>query len=619
MATLALPRRDTAAATPAPHRPEKPRWERPALLLLLAGTAVLYLWNLGASGYANSFYAAAVQAGATSWKAMFFGALDGSSFITVDKPPASLWVMALSGRIFGFNAWSMLVPQALEGVASVALLYAAVRRWSGPAAGLLAGAALALTPAAALMFRFNNPDALLTLLLVAAAYGTVRALERASTGWLLLAGTALGFGFLTKMLQAFLVLPALALVYLIAAPTSSPRRLVQLAGAGLAVIVSAGWWVAVAELWPASSRPYIGGSTNNSVLELTFGYNGLGRIFGGDGPGGGSGPGGGPGAGGNVGFGGAAGLTRMFGEAFGAQISWLLPAALIALVAGLWLAGRAPRTDRFRASTLLWGGWLLVNGLVFSYMQGIVHPYYSVVLAPPIAALVAVTGVRLWRGRDGWFARVVLAVMVAGTGIWAYVLLRRTPDWHPELRYLVVVGSVLATSALLLGVASVPRIGAVVAGVALFAALAGTAAYAVETVATVHNGPIPNVGPASAGDGFMGRGGPGAPEGADSALVALLKSTDNTWAAATMGSQEAASLQLASGRPVMAMGGFSGGDPAPSLAQFQAYAAAGKIHYFIAGGGVAGPGDSGSIATWVQANFTATTVGGQTVYDLTSH
>jgi 4-amino-4-deoxy-L-arabinose transferase-like glycosyltransferase len=194
------------------------------LIALLLLTAVAYLWDLSASGYANSFYAAAVQAGTKSWKAMFFGSIDSSNFITVDKPPASLWVMELSGRIFGFSSWSMLVPQALEGVAAVGLLYAAVKRWFGSGAGLAAGAMFALTPVAALMFRFNNPDALLVLTLVASAYCLTRALERAGTRWILATGVMIGVAFLAKMGQAFLVLPAYALVYMVAAPTGVRRR-----------------------------------------------------------------------------------------------------------------------------------------------------------------------------------------------------------------------------------------------------------------------------------------------------------------------------------------------------------------------------------------------------------
>ena len=261
----------------------QPRWVRPALLALLAATAVLYLWGLGSAGWANNYYAAAAQAGTQDWKAWLFGSLDSGNAITVDKPPAALWVMGLSGRLFGFNAFTMLLPQALMGVGAVALLYAAVRRCSGPAAGLIAGAVLALTPVAALMFRYNNPDALLVLLLVAAAYCMVRATETASTRWIALAGCAIGFAFLTKMLQAFLVVPGFALVFLIAAPGSMWRRIGKLLIGAVAMIASAGWYVALVSLWPADSRPYIGGSTDNNLLQLALGYNGIERVVGGDG------------------------------------------------------------------------------------------------------------------------------------------------------------------------------------------------------------------------------------------------------------------------------------------------------------------------------------------------
>ena len=284
---------------PAEHpRPDRPRWVRPALLTLLAVTAALYLWGLGAAGWANEYYAAAVQAGTQNWKALLFGSIDPGNAITVDKPPAALWVMGLSGRIFGFGTLSMLVPQALMGVASVALVYGAVRRAGGYGAGLLAGAVLALTPVAALMFRFNNPDALLVLLLVVAGYCVTRALDGASTRWVALAGTAVGFAFLAKLLQALLITPALALVVLVAMPGSVRQRLRDLVVGLVAMLVSAGWYLALVSLWPRDSRPYIGGSTDNSLLQLALGYNGLGRVFGGDGnPGGDSveGPGDAPG------------------------------------------------------------------------------------------------------------------------------------------------------------------------------------------------------------------------------------------------------------------------------------------------------------------------------------
>ena len=645
-------------------------WARPALLVLLVATGVLYLWNLSINGYANSFYAAAAQAGSHSWKAWFFGSLDAGNSITVDKPPASLWVSGLSARIFGFNSWSVLAPQALEGVAAVGLLYAAVRRVSGTIAGLVAGALLALTPAATLMFRFDNPDALLTLLLVAAGYFVVRALESAGARWLVLAGTALGFAFLTKMLQGFLVLPALALVYLVAAPTGLGRRVRQLLLAGVALVVSAGWWVAIVTLWPAASRPYIGGSTNNSVLQLVFGYNGFSRIFGQDGGSGGSGGMNGGAAGSS--FGGATGLTRLLGSEMGNEISWLLPAAIVALVAGLIVTRRSARTDKTRAALLLWGGWLIVTAAVFSYMQGIVHPYYTVALAPAIAAVVATGGHALWIRRDSLVARIGLAATIVAGSVWTFVLLNRVASWHPELRYIVAVLAAVAVVGVLVAPRVLGRLAVVVLAAAVLSGSIGSAAFAIATTTSSRTGSIPSVGPSAAGSVAAGMGGPGAgggnrlagggnapsgdgntPSGTggmapgdangtspmngspggsaggstSSDLVAALEKTMSTWSAATAGDMSAAQLEIDSGTSVMAIGGWSGSDPSPTLAQFEKYVAEGKIHYFIAGGqsgqgGAGGPQGGGDVASqitsWVESHFTATTIGGQTVYDLTS-
>ena len=417
------------------RRPEDPSWARPALLALLAATAVLYLVGLSRNGWANAFYAAAVQAGTKSWKAFFFGSFDAANFITVDKPPASLWVMEISARIFGLNSWSLLVPQALEGVATVGVLYATVRRWFGPAAGLIAGAVLALTPVATLMFRYDNPDALLVLLLVLAAYAISRAVESGRTRWLALTGALLGFGFLTKMLQAFLVLPVFALVYLIAGPPRLGRRIWQLLVGGAAVVVAAGWWVGIVMLTPAADRPYVAGSTDNNILQLTFGYNGLGRLTGNE-----TGSVG-PTTRSTAAFGGPAGLTRLFSSTMGSQASWLIPAALIGLVALLWLSRRSPRTDRTRAAALVWGGWLVLTGLVFSYMSGIIHPYYTIALAPAIGALTGIAAVTLWRIRDRMAARLTLTAMLAATAAWAWVLLGRSPGWYPWLRMVVVLAA----------------------------------------------------------------------------------------------------------------------------------------------------------------------------------
>jgi len=622
-----------AALTAGDLPPGRPRWERPALLALLAGTAVLYLWGLGSSGWGNDYYAAAAQAGTQDLTAWLFGSHDAGNAITVDKPPAALWVMALSGRLFGFSAFTMLLPQALMGVGAVGFLFAAVRRVGGPGVGLIAGAALALTPVAALMFRFNNPDALLVLLMVAAAYFVVRATENGSTRWMALGGSALGFAFLAKMLQAFLVVPGLALAFLVAAPIGMWQRVWKLMVGAAAMIVSAGWYIALVELWPAGSRPYIGGSSSNSLLQLALGYNGIDRIAGGGQPGGGAGEHGGFGGAGNIFFGGAPGIGRMFGQSMGTEVSWLLPAALIGLIAALWLTRKAGRTDRVRASLLLWGGWLLVTAAVFSFMDGTIHPYYTVALAPAVAALVGISVRELWQIRDRLWSRLVMAAMSAVTGVWAFVLLDRTPDWMPALRWVVLVGSVVVAVMVAAGAQRKGTQIAVLAAGAILFAVAAPAAYAVQTVATAHNGPISTSGP-SKGDAFGlpgggGPGGPGRPGGpggrmADNAALAeLVGGLDNRWAAATIGSMGASSLELKSGASIMAIGGFTGGDNSPTLTQFQHYVANHEIRYFIEGEHFGPPGhrESGAaseITDWVKQNFTAGDVGGSTVYDLTA-
>ncbi|PQP44970.1 glycosyl transferase [Mycolicibacterium austroafricanum] len=620
--------RTTADAEPVAT--ERPRWMWPALLALLGATAVLYLWGLGSAGWANQYYAAAAQAGTQDWKAWLFGSLDAGNAITVDKPPAALWVMALSGRLFGFSPFTMLLPQALMGVASVAVLFAAVRRVSGPGAGLIAGAALAVTPVAALMFRYNNPDALLVLLLVVAAYLTVRAIQTGGTRWMVLVGIVLGFAFLTKMLQAFLVMPGLALAFLVAAPVGLWRRIGTLLTGALAMVATAGSFLAMVSLWPADSRPYIGGSTDNSLLQLALGYNGIQRVMGGEGgPGGGAGapPGGpgGPGGGANLFFGGDPGLGRLFGASMGAEASWLLPAALIGLVAGLWFTRRAPRTCAVRASLLLWGGWVLVTGVVFSFMDGIIHPYYTVALAPGIAALIGICVVELWRGRRHFAPRTTLAVMSAGTGVWAFILLDRTPDWQPWLRWVVLIGSIVAAAVIAVGAHRLGRATAAVAAAAILFGAAAPAAYAIETAGNAHDGPVAMSGPARTDvdlggpPGPGGPGGPGASVADNTELQHLVQATDSRWAAASVGSMVAGELELQTGTSVMAIGGFTGGDNSPTLQQFQDYVADRQVRYFIAGGH-GGPGrnsgSAGDITAWVEQNFAPMDVGGTTVYDL---
>ena len=682
--------------------------QRISLAVLLLATAVLYIWGLSTSGWANSFYSAAAQAGGQNWKAWFFGSLDSGNSITVDKPPASLWVMGLSVRLFGLSSWSILVPQAIMGVLTAWLVFATTRRalrtwtpgsgrplssWSVHNLALFGAAAFALTPVAVLMFRFNNPDALLMLLLTAATYCVVRATETASRRWMVWAGVAIGFAFLTKTLQAFLILPPLALAYLIMAPASWRKRVVDLLAAAAALAVSAGWYIAVFTLTPASMRPYMGGSQTNSFLELAFGYNGLGRLTGDEV---------GSVGGGNGGTWGSIGILRLFTGVSGGMVAWLIPAALVLAVVGVVLLGRRMQdgSAQVRGALIASGGSLLVTGLVFSFMAGIYHDYYTVALTPFIGITLALGAGVAWAHRERAWVRGALAVAAVATGALAVAYTSQAGGVYAVVGWVSLGMLVLAALGFVFG----PRlaVGFTRAAVALsmIGALLSPASYALQTAATAHTGSIVTAGPVTSSMGGRGgggmadggqrgqgngtggtppggtapggtgqgappqggttqggtaqngpgsqRGGPGgASQGStqggsttdgrtggagmgglltgtdvsDELKAALTSaSSDYTWVAATIGSQNAASYQLATNLPVMAIGGFNGSDPSPTLEQFQAYVAQGKIHYFI-GGEMGGRQNGGSeaasdIVAWVEANYEATTIGSTTVYDL---
>jgi 4-amino-4-deoxy-L-arabinose transferase-like glycosyltransferase len=491
------------------------------------------------------------------------------------------------------------------------------------------------------------------------------------------------------MLEAMIVVPALAFAYLVAAPTTFWRRIRDLAVAGAALVMAAGWWVAVVALTPAADRPFVGGSTNNSVLQLAFGYNGLSRITGNRqgrrGPAGPRSPAGPAGAAGQAGrvartlpagvrgfagfaFGGRRGVTRLFGGAWATDAAWLVPAALITLVAGLWLTRRRPRTDPWRAGLLLFGGWMLVSALVFSYAGGIVHEYYTVALVPAVGALAAIGAVTFWRRRSSWVGKTGLSAMVAATGVWSFVLLDRTPSWNPWLRYLLAAATLAGVAAILAGFPTRRRLALAAGALAVAASLLGPAAYSAQSLASgrggalmagpaVARGRLPEalardaaelaerngfafaIGREGGGGGDRGGGGFAAFFGgrggtlpANNPVVARLEADASRyrWVAATTSAPQAAPYELAAGEPLMAIGGFMGSDNAISLPAFQQLVRDKRVHYFIdaglgpgggRGGGLfrgAADSDTAQIASWVTQHFTPETVGGTTLYDLTA-
>ena len=627
---------------------------------LLLFTSIFYLWNLTINGMANSYYAAAAQAASTSWLAWLFGSLDAANFVSVDKPPISMMIMGLFGKLFGFSSWSMLLPHALAGIVTVVLVYLVVRRWYGARAGLIAGAVMALTPAAALMFRFNNPDSFLTLFLTASAYSFLRAFEgNKPVLWLSLAGLFTGITFNTKMLQGLLLLPIMTIIYISFARPKFTTIMWHLGVAGIATIVSTFWWSILVWLTPVASRPWVGSTSDNSIWSLIFSYNGFGRLLGnGGGPGGrpggmmqmgaqaasqtaspaaqamtppigmmdGSfgtgGRGGGPGG---VGFGGETGVLRIFNESFGPNIAWLIPVALISAGLVIWLLRRAPRHNKERIGVLLWLGWLLMHIVIFSMTSGTIHPYYVVAMAPAVAALVGIGAPYIWqahtrRTKVAW----ILPLSIALTTILSIIMLGYSNYW-PWLMWLVMIAGGVATILTLLPLSQTKRLKQIILGLAITAGMAAPIVFSVSTVATAHSGSIPTAGPgASAMSNTNNES-----ARAESTLVSFLLENRHgtTWLAAVNSANESAPIQLSSGQPVMAIGGFNGSDSTLTLSQFKQLVKQGKVRYYVvnsgqgkSGGpsGIGGPGSNSEILTWVKSTGSKVDYGGTqyTVYDL---
>jgi 4-amino-4-deoxy-L-arabinose transferase-like glycosyltransferase len=597
------------------------RWQRYALIAILALGTVLYGWVLWTGSWGNTYYTAAVKSMSLNFTNFLFGSLDPAGVVTIDKPPLSLWPQVLSVRIFGFHSWSVLLPQVVAGVAAIFLLHRTVRMWAGENAALIAAAVFALTPITVMVTRTNNTDTMLILTLVAAAYAFTRAITAVEPGkktkWLLFAAFLIGCGFLAKMAAAYVVIPAFFAAYLAGSDAPWRRRALDLAGAAGVLLASSLWWVAVVALWPGQ-KPYIGGSTDGTALDLVLGYNGLGRVFGGDGngnggaatgtppPGGGGPGGGGPGGPGGTSFGGESGTGRMFNDAVGGQISWLLPLALVALAVAAVLGFRrwrrsAPADTANRAGWVLWGGWLLVNAIVFSYQKGVFHPYYTFVMAPAIGALVGVGtvwAIRKYREPEG-LGRFVLPAGVAVTAAWAWVLISRDTTWHGWLRYAVAIVALVAILVLVLrkGSRAGPSLGLVAV---LLAPAVWSGAGAVSTTAVASlpaAGPVHDMLPDGWDRGELTAG--------QREILDYVRSHSSGAEIALVvegGSQSAKSYIVATDETVVGMGGFDGRDPAPSLAQLSEWVRAGKLRFVLTGGGMADADTIIERAEWIERN-----------------
>ncbi|WP_290060700.1 ArnT family glycosyltransferase [Amycolatopsis solani] len=552
-----------------------------ALPLVCLGAAVLYAWKIGDGQFGNTYYSAAAKSMTSGFTNFLFGSFDPYGVVTVDKPPLALWPQALSVLVFGHHGWALLLPQVLEGVAAVFLLHRTVRRWAGENVALLAAAILALTPVTVIINRDNNPDTLLVLFLVAAAYALTRALEDGRK-WLFWCAFFVGCGFLTKMLQAWIIVPALVAAYL--AGTSGPlrRRLLDVLGAGVVLVVSSFWWIALYDWWPGA-KPVMGGSADGSAWDLVFGYNGFGRLSG-------DGEGGGMmimrnGVRTTSSFGGDPGPGRMFNDLVGGQISWLLPLCLLVLV----VLGRRWRD----AGWLLWGGWLLVTTAVFSFAGGIWHPYYTTAMAPAVAAVAAAGLALLWRRHR----RTLLPLAIALTAAWAFVLTSRDTAFHGWTRWAVlgtavaaIAGLVLVRSRLTLAAGLVPVL--LTPAVWSYAAAQSTSAGTLPAAGPA-TGPTP---PPSSGPGprlvLAGGDGTTTLTGEQRRILdyAVRNGTEISLAINAEAGTVAPFL-IESDAVVIGMGGFGGGDDAPSTAQLDRWLAEGKLRFVLSGsgGGPVGP------------------------------
>lgn len=605
-------------------------WERPALFSLLTAIAVLYLWGLDANGWANPYYSAAAQAGAQDWKAFFFGSVEWGNLITVDKTPLSIWVMALSVRLFGLSSWSVLVPQALMGVATSYLIYRLMRRGFGPRTALFCAAVYATTPVVLLMSRFNNPEPLMGLLTVSAVFITLQAMESAKLRMFALAGFLLGLGFMAKQVQALLVLPALGVSILAFGQGQFRKRLQQGLVASGTLVATSAWWLVTVDLVPTADRPYIGGSVSNSALELTMDYNGLARFLqiplnsegnkasdtGND----------------AVEF--VGGLPRLLNGNFAQEIAWLLVTGIFCGIVLVVLHRTLNLSRSQRNIVAVSVTWFATALMVLCFMGTMIHTYYTYSLGAPLAMTVALGLTSLWKLRHRTVLRLLGAVLVGSSSYMALRVMEYSGDWPTWLRIMTcVVGAASSAIWLLTSIEKkIPKLAATVLAVSLLVGPLGANWF---TLRSPQIGTNPQSGPVGSEPTSMSRlmlaikrGEPpwaqqialGAnPSGT---VIELLqkRTSQTTWAAATFSAQNAALYQLESGCPVIPIGGWLGTDPAPTLDQFKILVSAHRIGYFIEQPdllirGELGPETRG-ISEWVRDNYREQVVDGVHIYDL---
>ncbi len=614
------------------------RWHRLALAAILLLATGLHFYRLDTVGYGNLYYAAAVKSMLSSWHNFFFAAFDPGGFVSVDKPPLGLWTQALSALVFGFNGWALMFPQALAGVLSVALLYHLVRRAFGPTAGVIAALVLTLTPISIAANRNNTMDSQLVLTSLLAAWAVSKAVERGRLRWLMLCAVFVGLGFNIKMLQAVMVLPAFYLLYLMAAPLPIWRRLWHLTLASGALAVVALSWAVIVDSTPATARPFVGSSTDNTVMELIVGHNGaarlgqIGQLFGlsTGGPGnrdsnnpppnstGGSenrpniktpppngdnpyGPPQGPG----TGTGGSqtrpnetgeAGVFRLFNQQLGGQASWLLPLSLLCALAVFGTRGLSPLSWQ---GVILWSAWLIPQAVFFSF-AGLFHRYYLEMMAPAIAALVGAGLVALWNDyREGhWRGWLLPVALLLGAGTEAYIL-SLFPDWGWLAVPVVGLSLIAAIALITLRLRATHHLlfTSVAVTLGLFALLLAPAVWSAFPVLGQSDVGLPYSGPELlTGDGGVGRG-PRLGQTSfpqNDKLVAYLLSerAGEKYLAATLNANTAAPLILATGEPVMALGGFSGSDAILTTEELAEKVAAGEVRFFLVPAALIIPGGS---------------------------